>query len=247
MVAITVILAAVIGTFVLGLGDNVQETPTAGTNVQQDTGIVEATIVTPGNVDNLQLITPGGAKSGVIGRSAGLAAGSSLTLRSNGTVYSEILSDEEGVKILDANDVATGAADVGPGVAVINDTTVGAGAAPVLNAFQGTSAPLSQVENGDSYTANSAQLACLFDHSGFEIGGTTVPPAASIPCHVPIIGQNDAVEQGSTVEAPTAAPVDQLAIPITLTDGEYQLLGVVGDDESTIESISVSEEVAQTE
>jgi len=38
MVAITVILAAVIGTFVLGLGDNVQETPQAGVTFDEVVG-----------------------------------------------------------------------------------------------------------------------------------------------------------------------------------------------------------------
>lgn len=40
MVAITVILAAVIGTFVLGLGDSLSENPTAGVDVDSDTGDV---------------------------------------------------------------------------------------------------------------------------------------------------------------------------------------------------------------
>jgi flagellin-like protein len=38
MVAITVILAAVIGTFVLGLGENVQSAPQATLQLQEDTG-----------------------------------------------------------------------------------------------------------------------------------------------------------------------------------------------------------------
>jgi flagellin-like protein len=55
MVAITVILAAVIGTFVLGLGENVQETAQAGVNFDYDSGEDTMTIrvVDPGNVDNL--------------------------------------------------------------------------------------------------------------------------------------------------------------------------------------------------
>lgn len=55
MVAITVILAAVIGTFVLGLGDEVGETPQAGVTFDHDTGNDEITvqIVDAGNVDAL--------------------------------------------------------------------------------------------------------------------------------------------------------------------------------------------------
>ena len=57
MVAITVILAAVIGTFVLGLGENVEETAQAGVNFDYDSGTEELTVnvVDPGNVDALYL------------------------------------------------------------------------------------------------------------------------------------------------------------------------------------------------
>ncbi|WP_153952673.1 type IV pilin [Halosegnis longus] len=43
MVAITVILAAVIGTFVLGLGSNVQSTPTAQFDFEYNSGTVTVT------------------------------------------------------------------------------------------------------------------------------------------------------------------------------------------------------------
>jgi FlaG/FlaF family flagellin (archaellin) len=57
MVAITVILAAVIGTFVLGLGENVQETAQAGVNFDYDSGedIMTIRVVDPGNVDNITI------------------------------------------------------------------------------------------------------------------------------------------------------------------------------------------------
>lgn len=57
MVAITVILAAVIGTFVLGLGDEVGETPSAGLTFDDDAGTENLTIqlVDPGNLDELNI------------------------------------------------------------------------------------------------------------------------------------------------------------------------------------------------
>jgi hypothetical protein len=172
---------------------------------------------------------PGGTQSSVL--SAGLEAGASVTLRSNGTVYSDILQDEEGITIPDP---AGGAAVVNESSAVPTDIQTAAGA------VQG------QAENGDSYTTESLPIACLYDHSGFEVGGRQIPPSLSLPCHSPVIGELDAVTQGSTVANPSPPP-EELAIPITLTDGEYRLLGSVGGDQSQIESISVSEEVAQTE
>ena len=64
MVAITVILAAVIGTFVLGLGDNVQETPTAGVSVDQDANqSLTISIVSPGNLDGARVVGPDGNRS----------------------------------------------------------------------------------------------------------------------------------------------------------------------------------------
>ncbi len=54
MVAITVILAAVIGTFVLGLGEDVQETAQAGVAFDYDGGEeVIVNVLDPGNVDSL--------------------------------------------------------------------------------------------------------------------------------------------------------------------------------------------------
>ena len=44
MVAVTVILAAVIGTFVLDLGNNVQENPQAGVTFDEDTANNEITV-----------------------------------------------------------------------------------------------------------------------------------------------------------------------------------------------------------
>jgi len=51
MVAITVILAAVIGTFVLGLGDQVESSPQAGVSFSENSGSVTMTWVSEGNVD----------------------------------------------------------------------------------------------------------------------------------------------------------------------------------------------------
>jgi flagellin-like protein len=68
MVAITVILAAVIGTFVLGLGENVQTTPTAGVNVDQEANqSLTFTIVDPGNLDDGLVAAPNGNRSALIG------------------------------------------------------------------------------------------------------------------------------------------------------------------------------------
>ncbi len=60
MVAITVILAAVIGTFVLGLGDDVSETAQAGVTFDYDgDNNVTMTVIDSGNVDALRILIQG--------------------------------------------------------------------------------------------------------------------------------------------------------------------------------------------
>jgi len=55
MVAVTVILAAVIGTFIISLGDGVQENPQAAVTVENTNDRVEFLIVSAGNVDSLRI------------------------------------------------------------------------------------------------------------------------------------------------------------------------------------------------
>jgi flagellin-like protein len=66
MVAITVILAAVIGTFVLGLGQNVQENAQAGVTFDYDGDADElvVSVTDPGNVDALYLQLSNGTTYG---------------------------------------------------------------------------------------------------------------------------------------------------------------------------------------
>lgn len=61
MVAITVILAAVIGTFVLDLGSDVEESATAGLSIDEDSeGDVTATLVSLQNAESV-IVTGGGS------------------------------------------------------------------------------------------------------------------------------------------------------------------------------------------
>lgn len=67
MVAITVILAAVIGTFVLGLGDNVQEPVNAGVSFDGTDEGVTMLVIDPGNVETFRLVAPNGNRSAELG------------------------------------------------------------------------------------------------------------------------------------------------------------------------------------
>lgn len=53
MVAVTVILAAVIGTFVTGIGSEVQQSPQAGVTFEYDGGNLTVNVIDAGNVDAL--------------------------------------------------------------------------------------------------------------------------------------------------------------------------------------------------
>ena len=77
MVAITVILAAVIGTFVLGLGDQVQSSATAGVDFNENTGTdMTVTLNTVQNADSIYVeSTSGGAVYNVSNSSINVVGG----------------------------------------------------------------------------------------------------------------------------------------------------------------------------
>ena len=96
MVAITVILAAVIGTFVLGLGDDVEQDVQAGATVNQDTNNDRITITwsSQGTADGIAVV-------GVEDEEAALnvdSIGSSITLDSD--TLSEDISQGDVVNIV---------------------------------------------------------------------------------------------------------------------------------------------------
>lgn len=85
MVAITVILAAVIGTFVLGLGESVNQTASAGVSFDQSGGEVTITVTTVGSsADTVQYQTNNNAGDGDEGTGSftdiGTSAGDSIVV-----------------------------------------------------------------------------------------------------------------------------------------------------------------------
>jgi len=63
MVAITVTLAAVVGTYVLGTGSNVSETAQASVQSTQNPDSLRITVVDTGNLDDAQIVGPDGGNS----------------------------------------------------------------------------------------------------------------------------------------------------------------------------------------
>lgn len=75
MVAITVILAAVIGTFVLGLGDQLGDSVNAGVSVDQDATNVTVTLVNKGNADSVEVRGEDSKTMTEVGESVSVAHG----------------------------------------------------------------------------------------------------------------------------------------------------------------------------
>ena len=83
MVAITVILAAVIGTFVLGLGDQIGGSATAGVTIDgEGTGTATVTLTNTGTADTVEIRN---ATSGDIQGSPLNKTGTSQDVNTNGT------------------------------------------------------------------------------------------------------------------------------------------------------------------
>lgn len=84
-VAIAVILSAVIGAFVLGLGQATGSSGSAGVSVQQEPGeSVTVTVTDPGNLDGLRIVGPDGTRSGVFRRGEILRANLKIEIRNGG-------------------------------------------------------------------------------------------------------------------------------------------------------------------
>ena len=103
MVAITVILAAVIGTFVLGLGDQVQSSATAGVAFNDNGSAMDVTL---NNVQNADEIYVDATSSDTSGISGGVNDGNYLLNESGGgagtvvTVGSPTYEEGETVQVI---------------------------------------------------------------------------------------------------------------------------------------------------
>ncbi|MCG1002608.1 MULTISPECIES: type IV pilin [Halobacterium] len=89
MVAITVILAAVIASFVLGFGDSVSENVQAGADISEnDDGTATVTWISEGNADRLNVSVPSGAEANISGGLSGeiQQVGGTLTVQQNASV-----------------------------------------------------------------------------------------------------------------------------------------------------------------
>lgn len=92
VVAITVVLAAVIGTFVLGLGESLNSEPArAGISIDAGEDNVELTVVNTGNLEAIRIVAPDGTRSPLYSSSEGvLRTGMEIELQDGGFAPSSI-------------------------------------------------------------------------------------------------------------------------------------------------------------
>jgi hypothetical protein len=145
-----------------------------------------------------------------------LEAGAKLTVRSNATVYTFV--DNNNVSILDAG----------------TESPVYLNSPNEINTKAPTNLVLQDVDAAgpaaSEYTEEAAYLACLYNHGGFEVGGTQIPASLSIPCHSPVLAQDDTVSAGTTTSP-------GVTVPILLEEGTYRLLGRLNGNEAVIQNI----------
>lgn len=105
MVAITVILAAVIGTFVLGLGDSIGGSATAGVTVDGDnTSSVSVTLTNLGTADNVNIVNSDTGSPLTSGDVSGAnlplnSTGATVTVSSTGN-YTVVASSADGESVV---------------------------------------------------------------------------------------------------------------------------------------------------
>jgi hypothetical protein len=219
-VVVDAIVVGAILVTVLG-GENVSaDSPfhwVGGTD-SQETGEVGITLVDTADLESIQLVGPDGTQSTVM--SGGIQPGTKITVRGNSTVYS----------YLENNSVTVPAE--GGGYTIIK--------AP--EEVTSTQLSLQRADlSGTDYTLRTAYLACLYEpHEGFELGGEPVPANVSVPCHSPVLAQADSVQPGTS----TGQDSDTITTPILLKEGEYRLLGTIGDEEGVVQTVGVDEETA---
>lgn len=227
MVAITVILAAVIGTFVLGLGEGVSATPSAGITSDASPTEVSFKIADPGNVDGFQVANPDKVRTLKI-EETGVSpqAGMGITIRS-----------EAGVNgLLDRRNVTI----IAPAPPPQRFTTLEVSSLSDVNVPGPANDPNDLTASAEGYSDEAAVLSCLI--SGLD-ESSDIPSGTLIPCHGPTLAQTPSVEPGTVAgEVPGPAPLKIFA-PVTFSEeGDYQLIGEVDGDKTVVQSIEVDEE-----
>ena len=257
MVAITVILAAVIGTFVLGLGENVDGTTSAGVSVDQTAGeSFTVTVVDVGNLDTAGIVGPDGARSAFASTDDLLAAGATLRVAEganwdreptagafeNNATIAATAAAETGLVIADeANTSSLAVAESSALESVVNGLTVSAN--PFLEdaeAKDDLKTAIGNAGGNECYISHGANTVSGVDVNRAAIGCTGLALTASVAATaenglsaatLPIAVSDEAEAAGLSTGS-----------PITYEAGaEYSFVGTVDGSENTIQSFETAE------
>lgn len=203
-------------------------TSTSGTSVDMDPGVVQVKLHIVGNLDSMELVGPNGTRSIRVGD---IRPKSSFTLRSNEEVISYLNSPENNITVPTISSSKT-------------VESVGELPSEYQKAPDGFIDPEADIGNYDN--ASVATVACLFKQdTEYEIGDRHVPADVSIPCNTPILAQNvtedNNVTLGTSVK-PGSGPNRGMVLtsPITLREGEYQLIGIIKGQRTVVQGVEVT-------
>jgi flagellin-like protein len=257
MVAITVILAAVIGTFVLGLGENVDGTTSAGVSIDQVGGqSFSVTVVDAGNLDTAGIVGPDGARSAFASTDDLLAAGASLRV-AEGAAWDR----KPTAGALEGNTTAAAAAD-GVGLVLAD------GGNATSQAVTSSSGLLGAIPSSGPVTSPGGELAtaeevsqlrtaiganggneCYVSHGANVVSGVQVSQAAIGCTGLALQGSVLAANSGSGSAPPNifpatiqdAAEAGTLSTGSAITyeeDAEYSFVGTVDGSENVVQTFT---------
>lgn len=259
MVMITVILAAVMGTFVLGLGEAAGTSANAGVSVEQEPGeSVTIEMVDTGNLDSLRVVGPDGSRSGTFSSDGILRTGTEIEIRNGGFAPSDVepavepdgsamnlvngdLKDGEGPKY-DVPGDKKNQLDAGSGPFGF-DYPNGVTAANEECRVQAPGVVRGIDINGrnDGSTTKRPEIGCSLQHltaylSDYEnYGGFGGPSASGLSGDAPIV-------DGASFDEKIEELAEVSGGRITYTEGEYSIIGTVDGNEQVIRTFTVEGE-----
>ena len=270
MVAITVILAAVIGTFVLGLGENVEGTSQAAVTVEQDTNSFTISVTDPGNVDTAGIVGPDGTRSAFASTDDIVQAGAKLRVADGGNWDADPSSGgltftsntTDGLVINDATSTSGNAQNINntvqAGQVVSNMASAGLISSPPNPSAQVNSVESGGVELADGEKIEGLALAlssagsneCYISHGANVVSGVVVQ-RADIGCTGLALsaatlekaqGGSSSTAPGIQIQEAGEASGLETGGPIQYeNDASYSFVGTVDGSENELQSFTTTD------
>jgi flagellin-like protein len=262
MVAITVILAAVIGTFVLGLGENVDGTTSAGVSIDQTAGqSFSVTVVDVGNLDTSGIVGPDGTRSAFASTDDLLAAGAVVRVADNanwdrapqagliqGNTTAAAASDGVGLVLADGGNTSTQAVTSASGLlgAIPSSgpvTTPGGDELATAQEVSDLRAAIGQNGGNECYVSHGANVVSGVEVFQADIGCTGLALSGSVLAANSGSGNNPPNIFPAGIEDAAEAAGLSTGSAITYEAGaEYSFVGTVDGSENVVQTFETEEE-----